>query len=314
MVTDRSRGILLAFLLTLVPSIVFAQASGHINPLVEGKQLGLALTGDPGALHRTLIGFKDKPGRAEEALVKGAGGSIRYTYHLVPAIAATIPEAAVEGLLRNPRVSGIEADGMVHAIDAELDNSWGVKHIGAGLVHDSGNKGTGVRVAVLDTGIAYDHPDLDANYHGGYDFVNGDADPYDNRYHGTHVSGSLAAEDNGAGVVGVAPEAWLYALKVLDSSGNGYFSDIIAALEWAVENNMQVTNNSYGSSSNPGSMVQAAFDNSYAAGIVHVAAAGNEASCGGRLIDNVLWPARYCHRGGGHRPGRPEPVFFEHGQ
>jgi subtilisin family serine protease len=292
MEASRLRLISLIFLVLLAPAVVFAQAPGHVYPLVEGKQLGLALTGNPGTPHRALIGFKEMPGRAEEALVRGAGGSIRYTYHLVPAIAATIPEAAVEGLLRNPRVSSIDADGVVHAIDAELDNAWGVKRIGAGLVHDGGNKGAGVRVAVLDTGIAYDHPDLDANYHGGYDFVNGDGDPYDDHYHGTHVAGSLAAEDDGAWVVGVAPEAWLYALKVLDSSGNGYFSDIIAALEWAVDNNIQVTNNSYGSRSNPGGVVQAAFDNAYAAGIVHVAAAGNEGNCGGKQ-NSVDWPASY---------------------
>lgn len=241
---------------------------------------------------KVLIGFARQPGPAEEALVRGVGGTIRYTYHLVPAIAATVPERAIDGLRRNPNVTSVDLDGQVWAIDAELDNAWGVKHIGAGSVHDSGNKGTGVKVAIIDSGIDYNHPDLDANYAGGYDFVNSDTDPMDDYGHGTHVVGTVAAEDNGVGVVGVAPGASLYALKVLDASGGGYYSDVIAALEWAVKHGIRVTNNSYGSSGDPGGTVKAAFDNAYAAGILNVCAAGNSGNPPGRG-DNVIYPARY---------------------
>lgn len=223
---------------------------------------------------RVLIGFTYQPGPAEEALVRVAGGTIRYTYRLVPAIAATIPEAAIDGLRRNPNVTSVDLDGQVWAIDAELNNSWGVKRIGAGTVHDT-NKGTGVTVAIIDSGIDYTHPDLDANYAGGYDFVNTDTDPMDDYGHGTHVAGTVAAEDNGVGVVGVAPEASLYAFKVLDASGSGYYSDVIAALEWCVVKEMQVANLSLGSDRDPGGTVEAAFNKAEAAGVVIVAAAGN---------------------------------------
>lgn len=241
---------------------------------------------------RVLVGFDRAPRAAEEALVRGVGGSVRYTYHLVPAIAAAVPEAAIAGLRRNPRVTRVEMDGRVWAIDAELDNTWGVKRIGAGTVHDGGNKGSGVKVAVIDTGADYTHPDLDANYAGGHDFVNDDTDPMDDNGHGTHVSGTVAAEDDDVGVVGVAPEASLYALKVLDAGGSGYWSDVIAALQWAVDNDIQVTNNSYGSGSDPGITVKEAFDNSAAAGVLHVAAAGNSGNPPGKG-DNVGYPARY---------------------
>ena len=93
-------------------------------------------------------------------------------------------------------------------------------------------------------------------------------------------------------MVGVAPEARLYALKVLDQTGSGDFSNVIAALQWAVDHGVQITNNSYGSSQDPGSIVQAAFDNAAAAGILHVAAAGNSGNCQG-TGDSVLFPARY---------------------
>ncbi len=240
-----------------------------------------------------LIGFTQVPGPSEQALVRGRGGVIKYSYNLVPAIAASIPEAAIQGLLRNPNVTHIDPDIKVYAIDPELDDSWGVKRIGAGTVHDGGNKGTGIKVAIIDSGIDDTHPDLAANCVGGYDFVNNDDDPMDDAGHGTHVAGTVAALDNDIGVVGVAPEAELYALKVLGADGSGDYSDVIAALQWAVDNGIQVTNNSYGSSGDPGETVKTAFDNAEAAGVLNVCAAGNSGNPPGRG-DNVIYPARYA--------------------
>lgn len=237
-----------------------------------------------------LIGFTQTPGPSEQALVRGQGGMIKYTYHLVPAIAAWIPEPAIEALQKNPNVTTIEPDITVYAVDVELDNTWGVERIGAGVVHDAGNKGAGVMVAIIDSGIDYTHSDLNDNYAGGWDFVNNDNDPMDDDGHGTHVAGTVAAEDDGVGVVGVAPEAWLYSLKVLDAGGSGSYSDVIAALQWAADNGIEVTNNSYGSSGDPGDTVKAAFDNCLA---VHVCAAGNSGNPPGRG-DNVIYPAKYA--------------------
>lgn len=239
-----------------------------------------------------IIAFASVSGPADQSLVVGAGGRIRHTYHLVPAIAANIPQQGVAALLANPRVTRVEPDVRVFAIDAESDNTWGVTRIGAASVHTNGIRGTGVRVAVIDTGIDYTHPDLAANYAGGVDFVNNDADPIDDNRHGTHVAGTIAARDDDVGVVGVAPEARVYGLKVLGADGSGSFSDVIAALQWAVDNGLEITNNSYGSSQDPGTTVKAAFDTAAAAGLLHVAAAGNNGNCLG-TGDNVLFPARY---------------------
>ena len=247
---------------------------GVILALMSSLAGPAAVAAQPSEMVKVLIGFDRQPGPSEEGIIRGLGGSIKYTYHLVPAIAASIPEAAIEGLLKNPRVTRVEADIDVYAVDAELDNSWGVKRIGAGVVH-AYNKGTGIKVAIIDTGIDWNHPDLNANYKGGYDFVNRDNDPMDDNGHGTHVAGIVAAEDDDSGVVGAAPEVALYALKVLNATGSGSYSDVIAALQWVVDNGIQVTNNSYGSSGDPGVTVKAAFDTAYAAGVLHVAAAGN---------------------------------------
>ncbi|MFW6107387.1 MAG: C25 family cysteine peptidase [bacterium] len=263
---------------------------------------------------RVFIGFRQRPGKAEQALVRNAGGSIRYTYHIVPAIAATLPQAAVDALKKHPRITHVELEGQFRALDAELDSSWGVKRIGAGSVHASGNKGAGVNVAVVDSGIDYTHPDLDASLwtnpdevpdngvdddgngyvddvHG-YDFVNDDGDPMDDEGHGTHVSGIVAAEDNDTGVVGVAPAAKLAALKVLAADGYGSWGDLILALEWCTDNGMQVVNMSLGDDADPGTTVAQACQAASDAGLLLVAAAGNSGNPGGGG-DTVEWPARY---------------------
>jgi subtilisin len=239
---------------------------------------------------KVIIGFVDRPNQDDENMIRGLGGNTKYTYHIIDAKAVELPEQAIEHIKKNPRVKYVEEDAEVHALDTELDSSWGVKHIGAGAVHPN-NKGTGVKVAIIDTGIDYNHPDLNDNYAGGYDFVNNDPYPLDDNGHGTHCAGIVAAEDNEIGVVGVAPEAVLYAVKVLDSSGSGYFTDIIAGIQWAIENDMQVISMSLGADIGSASLEEAC-NNAYASGIVVVAAAGNDGNPRGKG-DNVDYPARY---------------------
>ena len=153
-------------------------------------------------------------------------------------------------------------------------------------------------VPVVDTGIDQDHQDLVSNLKGGVNFVSKSpakpADPSkwnDDNGHGTHVAGTIAAADNEIGVLGVATEANLYAVKVLDRNGSGYISDVIAGINWAVNNDMDVVNMSLGSSSD----VQAlhdAVDAAYATGVVLVAAAGNSGD-GNNATNNVSYPAKY---------------------
>lgn len=94
------------------------------------------------------------------------------------------------------------------------------------------SRGKGIKVAVMDTGIDGTHPDLAVNYKGGVSFATGEASPADLNGHGTHCAGTIAAAINGSGVVGVAPAAHLYAVKVLDRRGSGAFSQLIAGMDW----------------------------------------------------------------------------------
>ena len=240
-----------------------------------------------------LVSFDRTPGPAEEKIIRAFGGTVSYTYRITPAIAATLPQAAVNGILHNPHVTAVELDSEVYATATELDNSWGVKRIGAGIVHNGGNKGLGIKIGIIDSGVNYTHPDLDGVYAGGYDFVQDDNDPMDVYGHGTHVAGTACAEENGFGVVGVAPGCALYALRVLNNSGVGSWGRTIAAMDWAVANDLQVVNLSLGSSKNPGTAVKTAFDNVEAAGVVIVAAAGNSGNTAGKG-SNIIYPAKYA--------------------
>lgn len=270
---------------------------GLVNPTDE-EQLSPEKGGPPDGLVKVLIGFKEKPGAAQQAMVKGLGGKIKYTYNLIPAMAASIPEKAIEALKKNPNITDVELDSMVFALDTELDNSWGVKRIGAGFVHDDGNNGEGIKIAVIDTGIDRDHPDLDDNLVGGVNFVSIPSwktpDPNkwdDDNGHGTHVAGIIAAENNNTGVVGVAPGAALYALKALDRTGSGYISDVVMAIQWATDPNgdgnnsdkMDIINMSLGGAYDI--WLDAACLLAYYEGLILVAAAGNGGS--------VIFPAAY---------------------
>lgn len=239
-----------------------------------------------------LVTFKKNPGKADKNLLTKNGGKIKKSFHLVPVIAVNLSENSIKALNKNPNVVSIEDDGVFKKNDAELDNTWGVKHINTGQVHDNGNKGDAVKIAVLDTGIDYNHTELSGAYVGGYDFVNNDNDPFDDDGHGTHCAGTIAGADDDTGVVGVAPNAKIYALKVLDDTGSGNFSDVISALQWCVDNGIQVTSNSYGSTRNPGTAVQLAFDNAAAAGVTSIAAAGNSGRSNGKG-NTIEYPGKY---------------------
>jgi len=250
---------------------------------------GLSLSAE----RSVIVGFHQRPGLSERALIKNARGKVRRSYRLINAMSVHLSETEIERLKKNKNVAYIEEDGIVTVVESlpgdEYTNAWGVKHIGADVTHAGGNKGAGIKIAVIDTGIDYSHEDLDGNYMGGYDFVFNDDDPFDDnsKSHGTHVAGIIAAEENGSGVIGVAPEADLYAVKVLDGGGFGLVSWVIAAIEWAVENKMDIVNLSmegihYES-------LQAACNNAYNAGVLLVAAGGNSMAGGGA----VAYPAAY---------------------
>ena len=246
---------------------------------------------------RVIVMFKDK---TDTELIKEYQGEIKRSYKIIPAVAAVLPEKGrVYALARdNPGIAYIEPDYEVQTME---DLPWGVNSINAELVWNGAegscdvvqgkNTGSGVDISVIDTGIDYSHPELADNYNGGYDFVNDDADPKDDNGHGTHCAGIIAARANGEGIVGVAPEANLYAVKALDSEGNGYISDVISGIEWSVKNNMKIISMSIGSTQDS-TAFRDACDKAYNAGLLLVASTGNKGNADG-TGDTVTCPGKY---------------------
>jgi serine protease len=172
--------------------------------------------------------------------------------------------------------------------DPEYSKQWNLRSINVESAWDE-TKGSGVTVAVIDTGIS-PVPDLkDTKFVKGYDFVNDRIEAYDDAGHGTHVAGTIAqSTNNGYGVAGVAYEASLMPLKVLAASGGGTVADIAEAIRYAADNGADVINMSLGG---PGEskLMEEAIDYAHQKGVFLVAAAGNSSQ------NSASYPARYPH-------------------
>lgn len=174
---------------------------------------------------------------------------------------------------------------------------WGITQINADDAWAT-TTGSSIKVAVIDTGIQADHPDLADNVKGGVRFYTRGFTLYqdskwgDDNGHGTHVAGTIAAIDNTIGVVGVAPNVALYAVKVLDRSGSGSWASVAAGIRWAADNGMDVASMSLGGSGGNSDMADAV---AYAldAGVVLVAAAGNSGD-GSASTTETSYPAAYA--------------------
>jgi len=233
------------------------------------------------------------------ALVHIQQGKILHEYQIIPALAVVLPETAAAALARDPAVLRIEPDAVAHIATTELENSWGVDHIDADLTWSAdtgaGVTGAGIDVAVIDTGIDATHPDLAGSVITGRSFLNNGSvsDSYDDdNGHGTHVAGTIGARADNNGVVGVAPAVNFYIAKVLDSSGSGYYSDIIAGINWAAGQGVDVINMSLGGTADIQALEDAVIAAYQDEDIVVVAAAGN---AGGNVRkDTVIYPAKYA--------------------
>lgn len=172
-------------------------------------------------------------------------------------------------------------------------NQWPAPQIGLPAAWDVTTGSSSTIVAVIDTGVQLNHPDLDAKIttgaNAGYDFANNDADPSDDHGHGTFVAGIIAAESNtsgaGSGIAGVCWACRIMPVKVLGANGSGSTFSVAAGIDWARTHGAKVINLSLGAS-NADPTLQAAVDNAFNAGVVVVAASGNSGGA-------VLYPAAF---------------------
>lgn len=224
-----------------------------------------------------------------------------------PMVAASLTDAEINTLRGNGNVAAVEDDTPCYALGASQGPGHlviegqpspqaetvpaGVAQIKAPAAWDA-SRGKAIKVAVLDTGIDGTHPDLAPNYKGGISFVPSETSPMDFNSHGTHCAGTIAAAINNVGVVGVAPAAYLYAVKVLDRSGSGQFSWIIAGIDWCITNGIKIISMSLGAPSAP-TAVETICNTAWSKGLLLVAAAGNSGHTPTGLPTSVGFPARY---------------------
>lgn len=199
----------------------------------------------------------------------------------------------VAGLAEARTITSVEAPVRVTKLSDAGDplrpQLWGLDDAKFDLVHHC-STGAGATVAVIDSGVQADHPDLADQVVAGPSILGGGNEVaggggVDPDGHGTHVAGTIAAlTGNGIGVSSVAPDATIHAIRVLDEEGNGWSTDVATGINRAVAAGVDVINLSLGSTTRSGS-IRTAVDHAWSNGVVVVAAAGNTPKCA-----NPCWP------------------------
>ncbi|UCC41628.1 MAG: S8 family peptidase [Candidatus Aminicenantes bacterium] len=234
----------------------------------------------------------------QDVLLKKHGAVKIKHLKLINGTAVHLSRQAEKALRRTDEVLRIDDDIVIHATGKRdrkkpknpqppEELTWGVERVGADSVWGE-NTGSEIKVAILDTGIDLEHPDLQDNIKGDINVIKPKKSGNDDSGHGTHVAGIVAALDNEIGVIGTGPEISLFAVKVLDKKGRGWLSDLIDGLDWCIDYGMQVVNMSFGSSADNESFHEVVIE-AYEAGITLVASAGNNGEYGG----GIDYPARY---------------------
>jgi subtilisin len=280
-------GVLAALLVSVMAAVL---------PIAGARQSGRA-----GNYIVVLKSTASSPGTLASQHASRYGARVGHVYrHALRGYSATLPSDRAAALRADPNVAAVVADLPVHAFAQTLPT--GINRIDGELSSTASGNGSGsveADVAIIDSGIATGHPDL--NVVGGVNCVGGSSFN-DDFGHGTHVAGIAAARDNTDGVVGVAPGARLWAVKVLDAEGAGFTSQVICGIDWVTSQagTIEVANMSLGGIGLWGSYsrcdsrydpMHRAICRSVAAGVTYAVAAGNSRTS---LDNNNVVPAAYA--------------------
>ncbi len=209
-----------------------------------------------------------------------------YTADSIETIAEVAEPDTIECIEPNYKVQAMGSNDEYYE-----DYGWYLDMIHAPYVWNKGMFGSGVTVAVLDSGVEKDHEDLDIKYTSvSYNAFDGSSDVTDDYGHGTKVTGTIAGSyNNGKGLTGVMPGVTIMPIKVLNSTGGGSVTGIIAGIDFAIKNKATVINMSFGGtfSGETSTMLSNACQKAADAGIILVAAAGNNGQ------DTIYYPASY---------------------
>ncbi len=233
---------------------------------------------------------------------------------LTQTIIAPAPQTAkFEAEFRNELM--VEEDGQIHiqAIQGTIGTltgiPWGIKQIKAPQAW-SISTGHRMKIAVIDTGVDFAHPDLKYSLTRGINLVHRNIPPYDDNGHGTHISGTIAAANSTQGMIGVAPRAVVYPVKAFDHNGSAFVSDIILAIDWCVRAEIDIINMSFGMQTRSRTLLDI-VGKANQAGVIIVASSGNDGKR--RTAD---YPARYPQTisVGATDRNRKIPAFSNRGQ
>ncbi len=256
------------------------------NKLVDAPETEALLSNPaPSAQYTVLIQFA---GDADNyrSLVQAFGGTVLKTWQYVAKdwAVVSISGMQLQKLMQHPDVLVVDLDREVRLL---MDTAR--YYTGVNDLQSQGYDGSGVVIAIVDTGIDVNHVDLDGGKVIGWkDFINGRTSPYDDQGHGTHVSSIAAGTGDGNyNYRGVAPAAKLVGVKVLDSQGSGTLQGVIDGMNWVVQTKntygTDIMSMSLGSSSNSYDSVAQAADDAVAAGLTVVVAAGNSGPSSGTV-------------------------------
>jgi serine protease AprX len=263
---------------------LLAAGSASAGPMEHagGVKLDVALQAraeSPAGMSKVIV--RTHPGRSVDQLLRALGANPGIRLPLVHAQVALVPDTALRALAASPEVLTISLDRVVHGTIERTASATGAAWARAHFDVD----GSGIGIAIIDSGVTSWHDDLGTERVVHFaDFVAGRATAYDDYGHGTHVAGIIAGSgyDSGGARRGMAPGASLVVLKALDGHGNGYASQVIAALDYAIEHrerfNIRVINLSVASGvyeSFTTDPLTVAARRAVDAGIVVVTAAGN---------------------------------------
>lgn len=247
---------------------------------------------------RILVKFRpETPRREADNTLNAHGLAASGRIYGLEVYRVPVPEGQeptlVEALSQNPRVEYAELDYLVQATIIPNDTyyqstQWAPPKIEAPAAWDQMCDTSNIVIAIVDTGVDLDHPDLDGKIVDGWNFIDDNEGVQDDHGHGTHVAGIAAAEtNNGIGVAGIGWDAGLMPVKVLNGEGTGSTSDVAAGIGWACDHGASIINMSLGGSTGSPSLeeaVQQAYDD----GCLMTAAAGNDGEQNG-----VDYPAAY---------------------
>lgn len=242
---------------------------------------------------KVIVVLKDKSSTKDKSSKLKTKGKIVKELDNVHIITTTLSDTEINDLKKDKNITSMEEDSKIFAVQDTETTDWGITKVGAEKSWTSGYTGAGVNIAIIDTGVNSSHPDLVGAIAGGVSEVSYTSSYQDDNGRGTHCAGIVGARQNGTGIVGIAPQSSIYAVKALDNSGSGNTSDIIAGIDWAIGQKMDIISMSLGSKTSS-TALQSACNSANSDGILVVAAAGNSGTAKvSKSTDTINYPARY---------------------